>query len=768
MTAHTTDAAGAGPPGGGLGEEDAELVREFCEESERYFAAAEAALLTLERTPDDAEAIGVVFRAFHTVKGVASLLGLTAIAKLAHEAESFLSPVRQGAARFDGQRPHLALRALDMLRGLVTRVGESPAEQDPPAGYAELIAALQNGDLAPPDVASPAPATTGTAALEPPPRGASATLSPARAPAGEVPRSGPASSRATQGPTNARAAAANPREEAAVRVSAERLDALLDMVSELCIAQTMVSEDPSLADARLGALCAKVTHATKIVRGLQDLSLSLRMVPLHATLQKMSRVVRDTAQRSGKSAELVLRGLDTEVDRKLADMLVDPLVHMVRNAVDHGLEPAAERREKGKPPVGRVELSAEHSGGNVVIRLSDDGRGLSRDRISKKAREQGLISDDVRLSDAEIFALIFRPGFSTTETVTDISGRGVGMDVVKRSIEALSGRIEIHSEPGAGTTFAIYLPLTLAITDGMLVRVGRERYIIPTSNIVQSFRPTASELKTLADSAEMVVHGGAAIGLLRLHQVFGIEGAILDPTQALLVLIGSGDERRALLVDDLLGKYQVVIKSLGNWVTVPGVSGGAILADGNVGLIIDPPGLMRANGARFAPDALGRVEASASSAPRCTAGKHLTFWLGREEYAIPVVDVREIVRMPEVTRVPNAPPHLLGVANLRGRILPIVDLRTKLGMRRATPTEEARVIVVHSELGCIGLGVDRVSDIEDIAGGIEPVPSLGDLRASFVAGVGIRGERAQFLLDTARLVGAGGSSELALSASGAV
>jgi two-component system, chemotaxis family, sensor kinase CheA len=266
---------------------------------------------------------------------------------------------------------------------------------------------------------------------------------------------------------------------------------------------------------------------------------------------------------------------------------------MVRNAADHGVEPAAARLAAGKPASGTVRIAAYHSGGNVVIDLSDDGGGLHRDRILAKATQKGLIDPNKNLSDSEIYQLIFLPGFSTTENVTDISGRGVGMDVVRRNIEQLKGRIDITSEPGRGTTFSIRLPLTLAITDGMIVRVGSERYIIPTVNIGLNFRPEPSQLSTVVGRGELILLRRELIPLFRLHRLFNVQGAVEDPTAGLVVVLRDGTSSCGLLVDELLGQQQVVAKSLGAGIgKVPAVSGGAILGDGRVGLILDPGSLV--------------------------------------------------------------------------------------------------------------------------------------------------------------------------------
>ena len=552
---------------------DDELVQEFIHESREYIGEAENALLALENDPTDAEAIGEVFRAFHTVKGVAAVLDLNAVATFAHRAESFLLPIRDRQRAFSPEYASLSLQAIDTMRLLVDHVAAGTDSSDV-AGLPELLTRLE--------------AAEGAQSLAPIPHEGE-PLSPPGPMPGAASMPAPASSAP---PPRRPASASAHNEETWLRVRTDRLDSLLDIVGELVIADSMVREDTSLQDQELAPLALKVSRAGKIVRGLQDLCLSLRMVPVKATFQKMTRVVRDTAKRAEKQAKLVTLGADTEVDRKLVDLLADPLVHMVRNAVDHGVEPADERVEAGKDPIGRIELRAFHSGGNVVIRLSDDGRGLDRAAIASKARRMGLIESDANMSDSEVYALIFEPGFSTSAVVTDVSGRGVGMDVVRRGIEELNGRVEISSTPGKGTTFTVHVPLTLAITDGMLVRVGAERYIIPTVNIQMSFQATADQYQTVAGRGELIVAREATLPLFRVSRLFSVHDAIEDPLQGLIVVVGDVERRTALLVDELLGKQQVVAKNLGEGIgKIPGISGGAILGDGRVGLILDPPSL---------------------------------------------------------------------------------------------------------------------------------------------------------------------------------
>jgi two-component system, chemotaxis family, sensor kinase CheA len=313
------------------------------------------------------------------------------------------------------------------------------------------------------------------------------------------------------------------------------------------------------------------------------------MVPLKATFQKMTRLVRDVAQKVGKEVDFRTEGEETEIDRNMVDLLADPLVHMLRNSIDHGLECPDERVTAGKPRHGLVALTACHASGSVVVTIRDDGRGLDRDKIMRKAVSRGIVDADKGLSDPEVFNLIFAPGFSTADTVTDVSGRGVGLDVVRRNVEAMRGRITIQSRHGEGTTFTIYLPLTLAVTEGMLVRVGRHRYILPIGSIAKTFRPAAAELSSVVGQGEMVAYQGRHVPLFRLSRLFAIDEAIDDPTAGLLIVLRDGTGFFALLADEILGQQQIVVKSLGEGIAkTRGISGGAILGDGRVGLILDP------------------------------------------------------------------------------------------------------------------------------------------------------------------------------------
>jgi len=589
---------------------DAELIAEFIAEGGDLISSAEEALLSLETDPEDMESVGKVFRAFHTVKGTSAFLGLNLLSEFGHHAESLLSRVRDGEIRYSGGYADLSLRALDMIKELLSRV-QASLSGDPlikPERYDELVRVLadpeasgvsENAD----DVAAPRVGdmlvaqgkidrqqVEEAAAAYPDQKLGAAMVKSSAATAEDVGQALRAQKRINSGQQMV---------DSSVRVGTQRLDRLIDMVGELVIAHSMVAQDDLVADSDNHELAKKVSHTSKIVRELQDISMSMRMVPLKGTFNKMARLVRDVARKVGKNVNFVTEGEDTEIDRNLVNIINDPLVHMVRNAVDHGIESPDERRQNGKPEYGTVRLMAYHSAGSVVVEIRDDGKGLDRAVLLAKAREKGLIgetsdSGDRVLTDREVFNLIFEPGFSTAQVVTDVSGRGVGMDVVKKNIESLRGQVEIKSEFGKGSVFKMSLPLTLAIIDGMVVRVGAETYVIPTVSIIRSIRPCKKDLATVLNQGEVVTLQGGLIPLFRVACLYHIDGAKQEAGEAVVVIVEDEDRQAGLLVDELIGRQQVVIKSLGETMKdIPGISGGAIMPDGRVGLIIDVGGLVK-------------------------------------------------------------------------------------------------------------------------------------------------------------------------------
>ena len=366
------------------------------------------------------------------------------------------------------------------------------------------------------------------------------------------------------------------------------------MAGELVIAQSMVRYDPDLAALKSPRLQRNLAQLARITAELQKTSMSMRLVPIGQLFQRVSRQVRDLARKMGKPAELDISGEETEIDRTIVEELADPLMHMVRNSLDHGIEEPDERAASGKNPVARIGLRACHQAGHIVIEISDDGRGLNAERILAKAMEKGLLANPETLSESDVFHLIFEPGFSTAAEVTDVSGRGVGMDVVRRQIQKLRGHVEIQSRIGKGATFTLKVPLTLAIIDGLVVGVGAERYILPLFAVREMFRPAADAMFTVRNRAEMVMVRGSLLAVVRLHRKFGVKPRSEDPCHGLLIVAEGQGQRFCLMVDELIGKQEAVIKSLGDtFRNIPGIAGGAILGDGRVALILDLSGLIK-------------------------------------------------------------------------------------------------------------------------------------------------------------------------------
>jgi two-component system chemotaxis sensor kinase CheA len=380
-----------------------------------------------------------------------------------------------------------------------------------------------------------------------------------------------------------------------LKIEAERLDKLVDMIGELVIAESMVSQDAEIMGTASARASRNLAHLNKITRELQEIGMSLRMMPVRQVFERMARLVRDLAKKAEKKIEFTMSGEDTEIDKSVVEKISDPLIHMIRNAVDHGIESStADRIKFGKSETGHISLKAFHKGGDIIIVVEDDGKGLDKEAILEKANERGVIEEGQILTDQEIYNLIFMPGFSTAKTVTDVSGRGVGMDVVNRSMQTLRGQIDIHSAIGKGTTFTLRLPLTLAIMDGIIVQAGSEQYIIPTLSVVESIRPKSDELSTVMGDSEMLCIRGKLMPMFRISSLFQLQDSVDDPTEALIVIVEDEGKQVGFMVDSLVGHQQIVIKSLGESMgSLRGISGGAIMADGRVGLILDVAGILK-------------------------------------------------------------------------------------------------------------------------------------------------------------------------------
>jgi len=583
--------------------DDAELLYEFHGESVELLQEIEQGVLILEENPKDSGTINSIFRAFHTFKGGAGFLHLHALQDLAHDLESLLDAARQSKLQITSHIIDLILAGADVLKNytneigaqlkgvhagepitvptsqLILRVkaalnGEVPVSAPSPSKPVPVVAVAKVEIAQQPVIETVVPEVMTAPAIEP----VAQVIAVEKAPISEV----------AANPVSNKRAAAVESSSGFIKLETWKLDALVDLVGELFIAQSMVIQDPDVQNLDSRTLARSLRQLSRTTTELQRNAMSLRMVPIRGVFQKMTRLVRDIGVSQQKEVQLILEGEETELDRNIVDKLGDPLVHMIRNAVDHGLESPSDRAAMGKPSLGTVRLSASHQRGGILIRIQDDGKGLDAAKILAKGIERGLVAQNAELTETEIFDLIFMPGFSTAAAVTDLSGRGVGMDVVRRNIESLRGKIEIQSALGAGSTFNILLPLTLAIIDGLMVGVGGERYIVPTISVRESFRPAPGMVSTVQERGELVMVRGKLTPLLRLGQFLGTIPKANTPEEGIIVVVESGDAMRAILVDELIGKQEVVIKSLGDTFQHQNLlAGAAVLGDGAVGLILD-------------------------------------------------------------------------------------------------------------------------------------------------------------------------------------
>lgn len=413
----------------------------------------------------------------------------------------------------------------------------------------------------------------------------------------------------------AAAAAVQNKESSSIRVDVEKVDQIINLVGELVITQSMLTQTASLLDPVMHErLLSGMGHLERNARDLQESVMSIRMMPMDYVFSRFPRLIRDLSAKLGKQVQLVTVGKETELDKSLIERIIDPITHLVRNSLDHGIEGPERRAYAGKDPIGRLTLSAQHQGGSIVIEVKDDGGGLVREKILAKALQQGMPVSEA-MSDDEVWQLIFAPGFSTAEAVTDVSGRGVGMDVVKRNIHEMGGHVEIASVQGKGTTIRIVLPLTLAILNGMSVKVGEEVYILPLNYVIESLQPMDKDVHSITADEHVMHVRGEYLALLELHKLFDVADAVQEPTQGIAVIVQSEGTRFALLVDQLVGQHQVVVKNLEtNYRKVPGISGATILGDGNVALIIDVAAVQRANRDKAAQRSPGRPALAAAAA----------------------------------------------------------------------------------------------------------------------------------------------------------
>jgi two-component system chemotaxis sensor kinase CheA len=628
------------------------FIGTFFDEAQEHLESIEEKAMSLASGRHDPELLNSIFRAAHSIKGGSGTFGFTQLSEATHEMETLFDQLRKGKRQPDSSTVRLLLDACDVFKAHLTRLkaGDRGADPSMDSVRGKIAAYRSAGSAAPPapvkalrpteeSFFAPVKDTRESEAYglfgDEGVLAADAAPSPAASPAQPAPAFGK--------PGAAAASAADPEkfgffdpeagtgarrdngrvrggEQSSIRVSTEKIDRIVNLVGELVIAQAMMQQAAgriaSQQDEHLGH---SLTALDRHTRDLQQAVMSIRMMPMEFVFSRFPRLVYDVSTRLGKKVHLRTQGHETELDKEMIELLIDPLTHVVRNSIDHGIEPPADRVAAGKPEMGTVSMRATHRGGSVIIEVADDGRGLDRDRILAKARELGIPCHE-SMSDVEVNEIIFEAGFSTAKSVTDVSGRGVGMDVVRRNITSLGGSVGIASVVGEGTTITIQLPLTLAVLDGMVVSVADEKYIIPLEFVAEAIKPAAGDIKNVANLASLVAVRGEHLPLIRLQDVVqsaafpapapcesplgegvghaGTEG--MGHADGQLCLVVEVDNRRAaLMVDTLIGQQQLVVKSLDvNLHAVPGIAGATILGDGRVALILDVTSMVRANVAR--------------------------------------------------------------------------------------------------------------------------------------------------------------------------
>lgn len=588
--------------------DDVEIVKEFLVESNDHLDDVESKILKLEKNPEDVDLINSIFRPIHSMKGSAGFLGLQDIGKVSHELETLLDEARKLKIKITPEIVEILYEGVDILKKLRESVAKKVDNKGAPVDAIDFHTLLskistllahdqdnaqhentqvnslktkhigeilvETGDISKDQL---------EIALQEQEQGQGRRL-------GEIlVEKGIITPEKINSALKVQSVVGKPSSET-VKVDTQKLDNLVNLVGELVIANALINE--GLGNTTNGAN-KNLSHLNKIVKDIQDQVMCMRMVPLKSTFQKMARLVRDVSSKMGKKVRLEISGEDTELDKTVIEEIGDPLVHIIRNSIDHGIEPQEERVAKGKPMEGLVRLNAFHRGGNIVVEIEDDGKGLCKDKLLKKAIEKELVEENALLSDQQIYNLIFAAGFSTAEKVTDVSGRGVGMDVVKKNVERLRGKVEISTVEGKGTKISIKLPLTLAIIDGMIVQVGSEKYIVPMLSIEESIRPKKEDVSTVQQRGEIINVRGNLLPMVRLHNLYNVQPKKTNPWEALILVVEGEGQRCGILVDDLLGQQQIVIKSLGEqFHNIRGISGSAILGDGHVGLILDVGGIM--------------------------------------------------------------------------------------------------------------------------------------------------------------------------------
>jgi two-component system chemotaxis sensor kinase CheA len=599
-------ATGSGPV---FDNEMAEILDSFIVETREIFEKFGQDLLALEKGSADSDLLNSIFRAVHTVKGTSSFLGLEQMTELAHNFEDVLNKLRRGELQVSSDKMDVMFDAYDLMKVLLAQIEERKIERIDMSGILAQLRAISQGAAVPAaapavrpvEAAAPVLADAGMHEGDEDVELLAAEEAPPVVPAA-VPAPVPASAAAPAGAAHPPDAPAAKSVDTTIRVDVARLDSLMNLVGELVLGRNRLTQiSYQMNQDHEGVPLTKDLTETSsqidfITTELQMAVMKTRMVPIAKVFNKLPRLVRDLVKESGKDIELVVVGEETELDKTIIEELNDPLIHLMRNACDHGIDPQADRRAAGKPAQGTVTVCAAHEGNHIVISVSDDGRGMDPERLKAKAIEKGMITEAQarELSRSDAFNLIFAPGFSTAAKVTNVSGRGVGMDVVRTNITKLKGIIEIESELGKGSKFIVKLPLTLAIIQALLVEVAKEVFSVPLESVLEVVRIQPKDINTIG-GREVVRLRNSVLPLARLDRVMGTSDNADDLDEWMyIVVVGLAQQRLGIVVDSMLGQKEVVIKSLGGYLgTVPGIAGSTILGDGRVIMIIDVGELMK-------------------------------------------------------------------------------------------------------------------------------------------------------------------------------
>jgi two-component system chemotaxis sensor kinase CheA len=675
-----------------------DLIADFLAEAHEGLTALDSALVRLEKAPDDASTLSEIFRLVHTIKGTCGFLGLSRLEAVAHAAENILGRYRDGAMAVTPAGVTLVLRALDRVKEIVAGLEAGGAE--PPGDDAALIAALDAAACGtPPEAAAPAPVAA-----------AETAEGVAEAGGGAAPQS--------------------------IRVSVEVLEDLMTLVSELVLTRNQLLQLARAQDG--GAFAVPLQRLSHLTSDLQDGVMKTRMQPIGNAWQKLPRLVRDLSHELGKRIELEMRGAETELDRQVLELIRDPLTHMVRNSADHGLEGGEARRRAGKPEAGRIALNAYHEGGHILIEVADDGRGLDTGRIRQKALAQGLVGEAelAGMSEREIHRFIFRAGFSTAQAVTSVSGRGVGMDVVKTNVERIGGTIDVASTPGRGTAFTIKIPLTLAIVSALVVEAAGERFAIPQIGVLELVRVgggSGAAVERIKDAPVLRLRD-RLLPLVTLAEVLGLERAPAEAAAeaGFVVVTQVGPNVFGLIVDRLFDTEEIVVKPVPPILRHIGVfSGNTILGDGSVIMILDPNGIARATG--VAQEAGARAsEAAASGARR--SGDRTALLLFRAGDATPkAVPLGLVARLDDIAAESIESSGGRPVVQYRGGLMPLLTLD---GAPPAGRANGRQTVLVFSEGGrSLGLAVDAILDVVEEGLALTPVADRpGFLGTAVLAG----------------------------------